>query len=102
MTALGNQAVGINPRIVRRAASTTATSLFPPLATRSVAPSGETATALGIEPIGAPGYGERSTRPTTVSAEVSITLTESLSALATYSRAPSGERASPLGWPPVG
>ena len=102
MTALGNHAVGIRPRMARVAISTTATSLFPPLATKRVWPSGETATALGIEPMGASGYGERSTAPTTVSVAVSMALTVSLVALATKRRVPSGDSASPLACAPVG
>ena len=81
--ALGNHAVGISPEMRKVAVSTTATSLLPPFAMYNVLPSGATARALGIEPIGAPGYGERSTVPTTAFVDVSTTLTVSLVAFAT-------------------
>jgi hypothetical protein len=73
----------MRPRTAKLSASTTATSLFPPLATYTVLPSGDTATALGIEPMGAFGYGERSAVRTTVSVDVSMTLSVSDVALAT-------------------
>src|SRR5438045_2627376 len=85
LTSAGYQAVGISPRSVRVARSTTAIAFSPASATYSVAPSGLTVRPSGIEPLGEPGTGATSMVAASRSLRPSITDTVSLLALATYS-----------------
>jgi hypothetical protein len=86
---------------VPAAKSTTATSLSPASATYSVFPSGATASASGLVPTGAFGYGARSIVSFTVPAAVSTTEIESLSVFATYRSRVTGFTASALGCVPT-
>src|SRR5256885_2314296 len=67
-TAVGYQPAGISPatRMPVRSIRTTATALFPAIATYSVRPSGESASALGSLPVGARGESATVTCSTTV------------------------------------
>src|SRR5438270_2284024 len=103
-TPVGYQAVGIRPLTRSPVSSlppscTTATSLLPAFATYSLSP--ETASAFGLLPCRASGYGARSMVRVTMSRLVSITDTVSLSELATYASWRAGLRARALGWVPT-
>src|SRR5215472_13071368 len=111
---VGYHAVGIMPRTrPPRAPSSrsswprseiASTSLLPALATNSVRPSGETASAFGLLPSAAPAYGARSNVRVTALVAVLTTETVSLSPFATNSSRLSrlGLASTALGWVPTG
>ena len=82
--------------------STTATALFPPLATNNVFSSSDQATAFDALPKGSAGSGRTAIVSRTDLDAVSMTETVSELALATKRVVPSLVRARPAGWRPTG
>ena len=103
-TPVGYQPVGMKPRkrlSPGSATSTTATVLLSAFATSSVWPSGESASALGVEPGGALGESATPIRSTVWRVARSTTETALVLAQATKSRRASLEKAIAFGCSPT-
>src|SRR2546430_2638396 len=98
-TAVGYQPAGMSPatRIPVRPIRTTATALFPAMATYSVRPSGESASALGSLPVAARGDRATASCSTTLPVRRSMRATAFAPASATYRSAPRSARAEGCG-----
>src|SRR5437879_2257597 len=101
-TAVGYHPVGMSPatRILDRPIRTTATALFPAMATYNVRPSGESASALGSLPVGARGERATASCSTTTPVRRSTRAMAFAPASATYKSAPRSTSAE--GWGPTG
>ncbi len=97
----GYHAVGMSPRIACVWMSTIATALRPPRATKSVAPSGARASAVGATPFCFKPKGSRGIVDTTRWVPVSTTDSESELALATKSRCRGSSQTIAVGCSPT-
>src|SRR3954465_8731788 len=97
-TSAGYHELGMNPRTVRVARSTTATAFSPASVTYSVPPSGATARPTGLAPFGPPGTSPTAIVSSTAPLRESTTETVSEFALATYASSRAGLATTALGW----
>src|SRR5579863_9466368 len=103
-TPVGYQPVGMNPSTrlsPAREMSTIATALLSALATTSRWPSGDTASAFGVDPAGASGYSDTEICSIAFARATSTTQTTFVLAHATNSRAPSTDHAIAFGCSPT-